>query len=199
MVRAAAAATALTPTRQLQAPQQQQLQQYQPEQVSLSPEQVEALCYERFMQYSGFGAKEKAGEIDGALFAKLCKETGIINKQCTKTDVDLIFTRAKPKMGRKLNYSQFQMALLWLGEKRFAKTCLEVGKEAAMHRVMELIAASPGPIAHATRPDFVKFFDDKTTYTGVHLRGGPTTSDNRITLSNLLDRSPSDHRGRKFV
>ena len=41
--------------------------------MTLSPDQMEALCYDRFMQYSGFGDKTKAGEIDGALFAKLCK------------------------------------------------------------------------------------------------------------------------------
>ena len=47
--------------------------------ATLSPEQVEARVFERFMQFSGFGAKEKAGEMDGACFAKLCKETNIIN------------------------------------------------------------------------------------------------------------------------
>lgn len=44
-----------------------------PAPMTLSPDQMEALCYDRFMQYSGFGDKTKAGEIDGALFAKLCK------------------------------------------------------------------------------------------------------------------------------
>lgn len=140
----------------------------------------------------------QAGEISNSLFAKLCSETGIVNKSCTKTDVDLIFTRAKAKAGRKLNYSQFQMALLYLGEKRFAKTWKEVGPPAAQQKVMDLIAASLGPKANATQPDFVKFYDDKSTFTGVHAKGGPTTVDGHITLSNLMDRSPSDARGRKF-
>ena len=126
------------------------------------------------------------------------QETGIINKSCTKTDVDLVFTRARPKAGRKLNYSQFQMALLYLGEKRFARTWKESGKEAAQLKVMQLVAASPGPKVIATVPDFVKFHDDKSTYTGVYAKGGPTNNDARITLSNLLDRSPSDARGRKY-
>jgi hypothetical protein len=85
-----------------------------------------------------------------------------------------VFTRCKPKAGRKLNYSQFQLALLYLSETRFSKTFKEQGKEVAQHRVMELIAACPGPIANATKPDAVKFHDDKTLYTGVYARGGPT-------------------------
>lgn len=141
----------------------------------------------------------QAGEISNSLFAKLCVETGIVNKTCSKTDVDLIFTRAKAKAGRKLNYSQFQQALLFLGEKRFPKSFKEVGPPAAQQKVMDLIAASLGPKANATQPDFVKFHDDKTTYTGVHAKGGPTTTDGHITLSNLMDRSPSDARGRKFA
>jgi hypothetical protein len=164
----------------------------------LEPEEMEALVYDRFMQFSGFGAKEKAGEIDNVMFSKLCRECGIINKSCTKTDVDLIFTRAKPKGGRKLNYSQFQMALLYLGEKRFPKIWKEQSKEAAQAAVMELIANSPGPMAHATVPTFVKFHDDKSTFTGVYAKGGPTNIDGKITLSNLLDRSVADARGVKL-
>ena len=37
---------------------------------------------------------------------------------------------------------------------------------------------------------------DKTTYTGVWRRGGPSTHDGKQDLSALLDRSPSDIRGR---
>jgi hypothetical protein len=107
---------------------------------SLSADQVEGLVYDRFMQYSGFGAREKAGEIDSALFAKLCKETGIVSKTCTKTDVDLVFTRAKPKGGgRKLNYTQFTTALLYLGEKRFPKV-FKVRSTAASPTVEFLLA-----------------------------------------------------------
>lgn len=53
----------------------------------------EEAVHERFMSYCRFGDKTNSGEMDNATFAKLTKETGIINKSCTKTDVDLIFTR----------------------------------------------------------------------------------------------------------
>jgi len=153
--------------------------------------------YERFMAFSSFGAKEQAGQLDGKLFAKLCKETGVIDKKCTATDVDLIFARAKPKGGRRLDWACFTEAAVMLAEKRFAKTWKDEGKEAAVKKLYELIAGSGGPQANATKADFVKFHDDKSLYTGVYARGGPTNVDNPITLSNLLDRSEADARGIK--
>lgn len=163
---------------------------------AVSSVDVESLVYDRFMQYSGFGAKEKAGEIDSAAFAKLCRETGIISKACTKTDVDLVFTRAKAKGGRKLNYTQFTTALLYLGEKRFASVYKNDSKEAAQQSVMELIAASSGPRANATVPDAVKWHDDKSTYTGVYAQGGPTNNDRQwsgqsVRSSALVRRASS--------
>lgn len=79
----------------------------------------EESVHERFMLYCRFGDKSNSGDMDNATFAKLCKETGIINKTCTKTDVDLIFTRAKPKGGRRIDYHHFNQAMLYLSEKRF--------------------------------------------------------------------------------
>ena len=105
--------------------------------------------YDRFISYSSFGDKTQAGQMDGKLFAKLCKETGIIDKKCTATDVDLIFARAKPKGGRKLDYGAFSDACVMLAEKRFGKTFKEQGKEAATAKLYELIAGSQGPQANA--------------------------------------------------
>ena len=110
--------------------------------------------YERFMAFSSFGDKTQAGQLDGKLFAKLCKETGIIDKKCTATDVDLIFARAKPKGGRKLDWSTFTDAAVMLAEKRFAKTYKEEGKEAAVRKLYELIAGSQGPQANAVSPHY---------------------------------------------
>lgn len=59
------------------------------------------------------------------------------------------------------------------------------------------VAAAPGPrpSGDATAPDYVRFHDDKTTYTGVHKAGGPTTVDGRKELRELCDRAPADVRG----
>jgi hypothetical protein len=154
--------------------------------------------YERFIAYSSFGAKDSAGQLDSNMFSKLCRECSIINKGCTKTDVDLIFTKCKPKSGRKLDWRAFREALTFLAEKRFPKTFKETGLEAAVKKVEELICKIDGPQANATKAEFVKFHDDQSTYTGVYKQGGPTNVDAKITLSNLLDRSPADARGRKL-
>ena len=106
---------------------------------------------------------------------------------------------AKPKGGRRIDYHHFQQALLYLCEKRFPQTYKEQGKDHAMIKIKELICKKNGPDANATKADFVKFHDDKSTYTGVYKNGGPTNIDNVITLSNLMDRSPADSRGRKMA
>ncbi|XP_053991802.1 uncharacterized protein LOC128883456 isoform X2 [Hylaeus volcanicus] len=50
-----------------------------------------------------------------------------------------------------------------------------------------------------TVPQPNRFFDDKASYTGIHLYGGPVSNDinNRrvFDLSHLTDRSPCDSRG----
>jgi len=164
----------------------------------MSELKVEEQVHEKFMSYSGFGDKTKAGELDGNMFAKMAKECGLIGKTCSKTDVDLVFAKAKPKTGRKLDWSSFKNALVYISERRFAKTWKEQGPQAALDKVYQAVAGCPGPQAHATKADYVKFHDDKTTYTGVYAKGGPTNVDHRITLSNLLDRSDADARGVKF-
>jgi len=149
--------------------------------------------HERFLAYSSFGDKNSAGQIDNNMFSKLCKECGIVNKQVTTTDVDITFAKVKPKGLRKLDWAGFNEALALLAQKRFPSA----NKETSLSQLKALISSSKGPQANATKADFVKFHDDKSTYTGVYAKGGPTNVDNTITLSNLLDRSSADARGVK--
>jgi hypothetical protein len=53
------------------------------------------------------------------------------------------------------------------------------------------LAGAGGPrfAAGVTDAPFVKFHDDKATFTGVHARGGPTCVDGPRTLSALCDRA----------
>jgi hypothetical protein len=45
-----------------------------------------------------------------------------------------------------------------------------------------------------------RFYDDKSSYTGVHKAGGPTIVDKeKLQLHQLLDRAPADVRGLKKV
>ena len=49
-----------------------------------------------FKQFCAFGAGGAAAMMDGAKFAKLCRDTKLLDKKLTSTDVDIIFAKAKP-------------------------------------------------------------------------------------------------------
>jgi len=42
--------------------------------------------------------------MDGKTFAKWAVDCKVVNKQCTKTDIDLIFAKVKEKSARKITY-----------------------------------------------------------------------------------------------
>jgi hypothetical protein len=46
-----------------------------------------------------------AAEMDGKTFAKMAKDTKILDKALTATDIDLIFAKVKDKTARKINYA----------------------------------------------------------------------------------------------
>ena len=138
-----------------------------------------------FNQFS-FGFKE----IDGKIFAKLAVDCKIVNKKCSKTDIDLIFAKVKEKSERKITFPQFKKALELCAEKR--------GEP--MDDLEAKIIASGGKTLHGTKAQANKFHDDKDLYTGVHGKGGPSTldTDKIADIGNLLDRTEADVRGRRL-
>jgi len=106
--------------------------------------------------FEGFTAG--AAEMDGKTFAKMAKDTKILDKALTATDIDLIFAKVKDKAARKITYSQFQRAI----EECAAK------KKITFEQLEEKILAVGGPVFTGTKTDKVKFHDDKSLYTGVY-------------------------------
>lgn len=49
--------------------------------------------------------------MDGKTFAKCCKDTKVVSKEVTTTDVDLTFAAVKDKAARKITYAQFAKAI----------------------------------------------------------------------------------------
>lgn len=130
------------------------------------------------------------GEIDGKSFSKLAKDTKLLDKKLTSTDIDLIF--AKFKSVRTMTFEQFKKALEECAKK----------KGVSIEVVHSTICQSGGPQYNGTKADYVKFHDDKNLYTGVYANGGPSTVDigagGKISdLSQLADRSSADVRGVK--
>jgi hypothetical protein len=132
-----------------------------------------------------------APEMDGKTFAKLAKDTKILDKALTATDIDLIFTKVKDKTARKINIAQFHKAVAECAAK----------KKISVEQLSAQICAVGGPVFAGTKADAVKFHDDKSLYTGVYAQGGPSTIDagkGMISdISQLCDRSNADVRGIK--
>ena len=54
-----------------------------------------------FQSFCSFGSEKSPGKqaflMDGSKFAKLTKDLNLLDKKLTLTDVDIIFTKVKPK------------------------------------------------------------------------------------------------------
>lgn len=129
-------------------------------------------------------------EMDNREFAKLCKDCKLLNKKITTTDVDITFAKVKTKGARKINYNQFIEAQNCLADKE------KIPHADYHHKVL----GSGGPKFKGTTADDVKWHDDKTLYTGVYAKGGPTNVDtgaggNIGDLSQLANRGHANVRG----
>eukprot|EP01071_Lankesteria_metandrocarpae_P010240 Lankesteria_metandrocarpae@DN5314_c1_g1_i1.p2 len=138
-----------------------------------------------------FNNFSKDGGIDGRQFSKMCKDAKLFDAPgtLTSTDADLIFAKVKERGTRKLNFAGFTRGLdLIAAKKQIDRPTLDA-----------IILSTGGPSYVGTRALPTKFHDDKTLYTGVHAKGGPTTVDTGRTgfsdLSEIADRSTSTIRG----
>lgn len=60
-----------------------------------------------FVAFCKFGDKNASGRaMDGFTYKKVATDCKLMSKTCTKTDIDLIFTKNKPKGGRTLDYDR---------------------------------------------------------------------------------------------
>mmetsp|Transcript_19373 Transcript_19373/g.20098 ORF Transcript_19373/g.20098 Transcript_19373/m.20098 type:complete len:569 (+) Transcript_19373:14-1720(+) len=135
--------------------------------------------------------------MDSARFVKYCRDTKIIGSigHLTSVDADLIFQKAKKagNYGKRITYEDFRMVAIPELAKRIG---------CSVEEVITISLRSEGPtLNNATTPNEVRFHDDISTYTGVHSDGHnpsftPTSS--KISLEELLDRSPADNRGVKL-
>lgn len=99
-----------------------------------------------------------AQEMDGKTFAKMAKDTKILDKVLTATDIDLIFAKVKDKTARKITVKQFHHAIEECAKK----------KKTTFDDLSAKICAVGGPVFAGTKADKVKFHDDKSLYTGVY-------------------------------
>jgi hypothetical protein len=65
--------------------------------------------------YASFGGTAVLSDIDSAKFAKLAKECGLCEGKLTLAAVDVAFSKAKPRGGRRLPFEEFENAIGLLG------------------------------------------------------------------------------------
>ncbi|KAL8450300.1 hypothetical protein Emag_003323 [Eimeria magna] len=161
-----------------------------------------------------------ACEMDGRTFNKILKDCKILDSKVTSVDADLIFAKVKGKGAKKITHAEFEEALRLVAAKKGVdieaiQSTLATGKKYLTEKALSRLLLLPprvhspsfgyegvdGPILYGTKADNVRFHDDKTTYTGVHKMGGPTTvDDGRVQfndLSKICDRTEYDIRGVK--
>ena len=115
------------------------------------------------------GGKPEMGNKE---FAKLNKDCKLLDKKYTTTDFDINFAKIKMKTSKVITFDQFVEGL------KLAATKKGITYDA----VVTLVCQAGGPVYTGTKTDYVKFHDDKTLYTGVYAKGGPTNVDSKNTL-----------------
>ncbi|KAM5191658.1 tubulin polymerization-promoting protein family member 2-like [Mantella aurantiaca] len=121
-----------------------------------------------FQKFAIYGNSRASGnEMTGKNFSKLCKECKIMEKGCTTTDVDIVFSKVKNKTSTVINYEEFKKALEFLSVKRFKGLSPGEAVEAIYKLVEGKEPASPGttkPVATGG----VQHLTDTSKYTGSH-------------------------------
>jgi len=104
-------------------------------------------------------------DLDNKSFVKLFKDAGLVDSVFTETRLDIIFQQVRPKESRNLNFQRFEVGLQ------------SVAKEKGMDHqsLCDVVRRLSGPSYNATKAQPVRFHDDRSTYTGTHIWGGPET------------------------
>ena len=129
-------------------------------------------------------------ELESKQFSKLVKECKLIDKKFTNNDVDIVFAKVKVKGLKTITFADFEKALGEIAKK----------KGTTKDAIAATIQSHGAATYKGTKADYVKFHDDKSTYTGVYAKGGPTTVDAGrggmvSDISQTCNRSKADVRG----
>mmetsp|Transcript_18562 Transcript_18562/g.27196 ORF Transcript_18562/g.27196 Transcript_18562/m.27196 type:complete len:218 (+) Transcript_18562:92-745(+) len=143
--------------------------------------------HEIFLKFCRFGkGQSNTTELDGKRWAKFCKENKFytINKKAfNATGADMVFAKVCRK-AKFMSFNQFKDEAL-----------PEVASRCGVD-VSEVLGRIADPKNSGTKADYSKFHDDRSTWTGVALEGGPSTNDAKISLSSQANRdNKADVRG----
>ncbi|GIX63084.1 p25-alpha family protein [Babesia caballi] len=109
-------------------------------------------------------ANKATGRLEGRMFVKIFRQAGLLNSKFTANDLDIIFVKHRARGERTLDLDSFDAAI-----KAVAKA-LALDYNALVDKVEK--AGRPQYAGTDALP--VRFYDDKSSYTGVHAHGGPS-------------------------
>mmetsp|Transcript_59290 Transcript_59290/g.109568 ORF Transcript_59290/g.109568 Transcript_59290/m.109568 type:complete len:430 (+) Transcript_59290:84-1373(+) len=98
--------------------------------------------------YYNFCGPGKA-EMDGKSFAKLCKDSGILDSKLPHTEVDIIFAKVKQGKERVIEFHQFEIALEKLAQK----------KGVSVDSMRGTVLTTSRPITKGTTAQANRFYD----------------------------------------
>jgi len=127
----------------------------------LSQQQI----HEIFEFYANFGRSAVMSyqdSLDSFMFMKFARECpGLLDNVLNKTEVDLIFTKAKPKHERRLDFGHFLDALAAVSERKFPE-------HAPADGLRLLIAHHLSPLYEIVQNEMLKTGDTEVPLSGVY-------------------------------
>ena len=105
--------------------------------------------------------------IDARTYVKMFKDAQATSKALSPNELDLVYLKSKPIKTMKMTFDEFAKSL---------ELCAQI-KLCSVKSLVEQLLKSQGPQFKGTKTEFVKLYDDKSTYTGVYAKGGPKVID----------------------
>lgn len=157
--------------------------------------------FERFATFGVTKAQQSGSldnldgpKLDNSKFAKLCKDTKIVDgKNITLTDIDITFNKHKQKTARKISFDEFISILKELASLKFPMK----DANAAFMAIYQLIISNKTPTATATKTETNDGIYAKLTNTALYTGSskekvyGKSQEDitGTLKMENLVDRS----------
>uniref|UniRef100_A0A5F8GVW7 Tubulin polymerization promoting protein family member 2 n=1 Tax=Monodelphis domestica TaxID=13616 RepID=A0A5F8GVW7_MONDO len=126
-----------------------------------------------FHHFAAYGESSSSGnEIHNKNFSKMCKDCGIMDgKIITSTDVDIVFSKVKKKNARSINWTECQMALKEMGQKKFKDKSPEEALQSMFALMVNKVPVASG-VTKTVAVGGVDRLTDTSKYTGstLHLK-----------------------------
>lgn len=122
--------------------------------------------YTKYVEFGSTATAQKKG-LTSANFMKMMKDAELVSGKLTRTDVDLIFTKAKEKGTTTITFSQFQSAV-----KAAAKIKYGDESEGNVKKITDALTSISGPSTKGAtkmaKNKATERLTDTSKYTGSH-------------------------------